>query len=245
MASIPHADPANVALFGRLAADWWDPDGGSRLLHRINPVRLGYLRDAALRHWSLDPRARRPLAGRAALDVGCGAGLVAEPLARMGAATTAIDAAPQSIAVAQAHATAQGLAIDYRVQDVVELADDRPGAFDLVTMFEVIEHVTDVPRFLHAVARLLKPDGLLLFSTPNRTPLSYAVMIVGAEKLAGAIPEGGHDWKRFLTPEELTADLVAAGLRVTDTRGLNWSPGAGFALSADRRINYIGSAVRA
>lgn len=237
-------DVDNVALFGRLAADWWNPDGSSRLLHRINPVRLAYLRDAALRHFALDPRARRPLTGLTALDVGCGAGLATEPIARMGAAVTGLDAAAESIAVAVAHAASQALTIDYRCQDIVALAEERPLAFDLVTMFEVIEHVPDVPRFLHAVARLLRPGGLLIFSTPNRTPLSYAVLIAGAERLVGAIPDGGHDWKRFLTPEELTADLASAGLRVTDTRGLGWNPARGFALGDDRRVNYIGSAIR-
>ena len=136
-------DAANAALFGTLAADWWNPDGSSRLLHRINPVRLAYVRDAAADRFGLDRRARRPLAGRAALDIGCGAGLVAEPLARMGAAVTGIDAAPENIGAAAAHAADQGLTIDYRAGEAADLALERPAAFDLVTILEVVEHVVE------------------------------------------------------------------------------------------------------
>jgi 2-polyprenyl-6-hydroxyphenyl methylase/3-demethylubiquinone-9 3-methyltransferase len=237
------ADPGNVALFGHLAADWWDPDGSSRLLHRINPVRLAYLRDQVTRHASRDARQRHLLSGIRVLDVGCGGGLVAEPLARMGADVTAIDSGEAQIAVAREHAAAQGLAIDYRAIEVTELADASPGCFDLVTCFEVIEHVTDVPAFLAALHRLLKTGGLLLFSTPNRTAASWAVLIAGAERIARLIPRGGHDWNRFLTPGELTAALAAAGFDVRQTDGLSWSPMRGFHISRDLSVNYIGAAV--
>lgn len=242
MASQTH-DADNVALFEGLAASWWDPDGESRLLHRINPVRMAWIRDAAVAHFGLDGSARRVLTGRRAVDVGCGAGLVAEPLARMGADTTGLDAGADTIAAARTHAEAQGLAIAYRTGEVADLAAEQPSAFDLVTCMEVIEHVTDLPAFLAALRALLKPDGLLVFSTPNRTPLSWAVMIGAAEKLLRVIPEGGHDWKQFLTPEETTQKMAEAGLRVKEIRGLSWSPVRGFHLSDDQRVNYIGTAV--
>lgn len=236
-------DADNVALFEGLAASWWDPDGESRLLHRINPVRMGYIRQAAVDRFGLGRGTRRALAGRRAADIGCGAGLVAEPLARMGAETTGLDAGVDTIAAARAHAQVQGLAIDYRSGEAADLAAEQPGSFDLVTCMEVIEHVMDLPAFLSALRALLKPDGVLVFSTPNRTLLSWAVMIGAAEKLLRVIPEGGHDWKQFVTPDELAVKMAAAGLRVEDIQGLSWTPVRGFHLSGDRRVNYIGTAV--
>lgn len=237
-------DLENVALFGTLAADWWDPDGQSKLLHRINPTRLRFIRDAAVAHFGLDPRARRPLSGLRALDIGCGAGLVAEPLARMGAEVQGIDAGADVIAAARAHAAGQGLSIGYQDGDVLAFAQDHAGQFDLVTCLEVVEHVTDVQAFVEAIARLLKPGGLLVFSTPNRTPQSWAVLIAGAEKITRLIPDGGHSWKQFLTPDELTQKLAAAGLRAERLEGLSWGPAKGFHLSPDLSVNYIGTAVK-
>lgn len=237
-------DAREAAHFGALAADWWDPAGSSAMLHRINPVRLRYIRDAAVGRFGAGAGTRRPLAGRTALDVGCGAGLVTEPLARMGAAVTGLDAAPENIAVARAHAAAQGLAIDYRAMPVEALAAT-DKCFDLVTCLEVIEHVADRAGFLRALAALLAPGGVLVFSTPNRTPASWAALIVGAERLTRAIPRGTHDWRQFLTPAELAGDLAAAGLSVTDTTGLTWRPGTGFVLGRDMSVNYIGAAVPA
>jgi len=239
------ADQENVALFGTLASDWWDPEGASKLLHRVNPARLGFIRDAAIDHFGRSPRARRALEGLRALDVGCGGGLVAEPLARMGANVTGIDAGEDVIAAARAHAAGQGLTIDYRAGDVLRLADEMPGGFDLITCLEVLEHVADVPSFVAALRKLLKPGGLLVFSTPNRTAMSWAVLIAGAEQIAKLIPIGGHEWKQFLTPDELTQRLASAGLVAGAIRGLSWSPAKGFIVNDDVRVNYIGTAVPA
>ena len=246
MASTPATsiDPASAALFGREAAAWWDPRGSSKLLHRVNPVRLGYLRAAARTHWGWVTDALRPALGWSALDIGCGGGLLTEPLARLGFAATGLDASPDAIAVARAHAAQAGLAIAYRAGSVEALAAE--GArFDLVTCMEVIEHVADVPAFLRAVAMLLAPGGLLLFSTPNRTALSWGVMIAGAEQIARVIPRGAHDWRQFLKPHELSAALAQAGLRVTDIQGITIGPDLAFRLGTDMSVNYIGSAVQA
>lgn len=233
-------DPREAAHFGAMAADWWDPKGSSAMLHRLNPVRLAYLRAAANAHWGLDAASFTPLAGRSALDVGCGAGLLCEPLARLGARVTGIDAAPENIAVARAHAAQSGLAIDYRSGSVEDLRGER---FDLVTSLEVIEHVSDPAAFVAGLAGALADDGLLILSTPNRTALSRVALISLAEGL-GQIPRGTHDWDRFLTPDELTAIVEQAGLRVTDVRGLSMSPARGFVLSDDLKLNYLMTAVR-
>ncbi len=236
-------DPAEAAFFGKLADDWWNPAGSSAMLHRVNPLRLGYIRDAACRHFSRSTRDRTPLAGLRALDIGCGAGLVTEPLSRMGATVAGIDAAPENIAVARNHATAMQLAVDYRATSVEALAATGVQ-FDLVTCLEVIEHVDDRAAFFAAIAALLAPGGQLVFSTPNRTPLSHATLIVGAEWLLRSIPRGAHDWNNFMTPDELTTALAEAGLAVTDVQGMTWRPGTGFVLGRDMSVNYFGTATR-
>ena len=233
-------DPAEAQHFGALAADWWDPNGSSAMLHRLNPVRLAYVREWIDSHWNSEARALRPLAGKSALDVGCGAGLMCEQLARLGAAVTGVDAAAENIAVAQQHAAGQGLSIDYRCADVAELR----GRFDLVTSMEVIEHVANPAAFLSALAARLAPGGLMVLSTPNRTGLSRFAMITLGEGL-GAIPKGTHDWNKFLTPDELAAFAQSAGLKVVDRRGLSFSPSRGFALSDDMSLNYLMALVRA
>lgn len=234
-------DPREAEHFGRLAADWWNPKGSSAMLHRLNPVRLRYIRDAVDRHFDTDPGSFSPLAGRSALDVGCGAGLLCEPLARLGAQVTGIDAAPENIGAARAHAAASGLVIDY-------VAGEADGAiagrqFDLVTSMEVIEHVTDPAAFIATLAAALAPGGLMILSTPNRTPLSRLAMITVGEG-AGMIPRGTHDHAKFLTPDELTALLADAGFAPFDLRGLSFSPLAGFHLSDDMSLNYLLSAKR-
>ncbi|MET0371525.1 MAG: bifunctional 2-polyprenyl-6-hydroxyphenol methylase/3-demethylubiquinol 3-O-methyltransferase UbiG [Sphingobium sp.] len=228
-------DPREAAHFGAMAADWWDPNGSSAMLHKLNPVRLRYIRAAIDRHWHGDAHAFRPLAGRTVLDVGCGAGLLSEPLARLGGMVTALDAAEENIAVARAHAQGQGLAIDYRATPVETLAAD---GFDLVTSMEVIEHVADPVAFVRALAERLAGDGLLILSTPNRTPLSRLAMITVGESIGG-IPRGTHDWDRFITPDELTGLLDAAGLEVTDSSGIGFSPATGFVLTQNTAINYL------
>ncbi|HWW66100.1 MAG TPA: bifunctional 2-polyprenyl-6-hydroxyphenol methylase/3-demethylubiquinol 3-O-methyltransferase UbiG [Sphingomonadaceae bacterium] len=234
-------DPAEAAHFGALAADWWDPKGRSAMLHRLNPARLGYIRARIDTHWPGDPAAFRPLAGKTALDVGCGAGLLAEPLARLGASVTGLDAAAENIAVARAHAEPQRLAIDYRVGGIERLRDER---FDLVTSMEVIEHVTDPAVFVRGLAAALADGGLLILSTPNRTPFSRLALITIGEG-SGQIPRGTHDWSKFLKPEELTALLEEAGLQVVDRTGLSFSPGRGFAAGGSEALDYLVSAIRA
>ncbi|ESZ86707.1 MAG: 3-demethylubiquinone-9 3-methyltransferase [Blastomonas sp. CACIA14H2] len=233
-------DPKEAAHFGRLAAEWWDPRGESAMLHRLNPVRLTYIRAAIDRHWPEAGAARKPLAGRSAIDVGCGAGLLAEPLARLGARVTGLDAAAENVAAAGAHAQAMGLTIEYRNVDVETLAGD---TFDLVTSMEVIEHVTDPAAFVAALERALAPGGLMLLSTPNRTPISRLMLVEAAERL-GQVPRGTHDWHKFLTPDELTTLLNDAGLTVIDTRGIAWDPLKGLHLSDTLALNYLMTVVR-
>ncbi len=226
--------PEEAAHFGALAADWWDPDGASSMLHKLNPVRLAYVRDMGDQHWQIDECGFRPLDGKSALDVGCGAGLLAEPLARLGAKVTAIDAAPEVIVVAKAHAAGQGLAIDYR-HAAVEALD---GHFDLVTAMEVIEHVAEPQAFLASLAARLAPGGLMILSTPNRTARSRVLMITIAEGI-GQIPKGTHEHERFITPDEMKAMMAVAGLAVIDCEGISFSPTRGLHLSEDLRLNYL------
>lgn len=227
--------PEEAAHFGQLAAEWWDPKGSSAMLHKLNPVRLGFIRAAIDAHWSADSRGVRPLAGKRALDVGCGAGLLCEPLARLGAEVTGIDAAQENVAAAKAHATGSGLAIEYRCGDVATLG---LGQFDLVTSMEVIEHVADKAAFVGALAASLAPGGLMVLSTPNRTPASKLLLVEGAERL-GMIPRGTHHWSDFVTPEELRELLAAAGLTMGEPKGIAWSPLQGLHLASDLALNYI------
>lgn len=226
--------PGEAQHFGKLAADWWNPNGSSAMLHRLNPVRLKYVRDMIDQHWQCDECSRKPLEGRRALDVGCGAGLLAEPLARLGATVTGIDAAPEVISVARDHASAAGLDIDYRVGAVEEVG----GQFDLVTCMEVIEHVADPAAFLKALAARLAPEGLLVMSTPNATGFSKLMMITIGEGV-GHIPKGTHDFDKFITPIRMKSLLMDAGLTCLDVEGIAWSPTRGLHLSDDLRLNYL------
>ena len=228
-----------VEQFGKLAGDWWDPRGASAMLHKLNPVRLAYIRDWIDQHWALDEHSRRPLEGKGALDVGCGAGLLAEPLARLGATVTAIDPAAELIAAARDHAEGQGLAIDYRVAAVETIE----GTFDLITAMEVIEHTADPQQFLDSLAQRLAPDGLLILSTPNATSWSRLITITLAESI-GAIPKGTHDFEKFIAPEQMKQLMANAGLNCLDVEGLAFSPTRGLHLSEDVSLNYLVAATR-
>jgi len=244
MASNPitSIDPNEARHFGELAADWWNPKGSSAMLHKLNPVRLSYIRSAIDAHWAIDRKEMKPLSGKRALDVGCGAGLLCEPLARIGADVTGLDAAPENIEAAKAHAATSGLMIDYRASGIEDIGTG--DTFDLVTSMEVIEHVTDPAPFVHALAGALAPGGLMILSTPNRTQASRLAMITLGEGV-GLIPKGTHDWNKFLTPEELEALLEQAGMAVRDRRGIAFDPRKGMVLSENEAINYILTAVRA
>ena len=231
-------DPREAAHFGRMAAEWWDPAGSSAMLHKLNPPRLRYIRTQIDARWGGDPTSFAPLAGKTALDVGCGAGLLCEPLARLGATVTGIDPAPENVAAA-AHAAQSGLAIGYRAAGI----EDVTGTYDLVTSLEVIEHVVDPAAFVGGLAGALGDDGLLILSTPNRTPLSQLALI-GLAEGSGRIPRGTHDWEKFITPDELRALLEGAGLKVIDVRGLAFSPARGFELSDSTALDYFMTAVR-
>ena len=227
--------PDEAAHFGRLAADWWDPKGSSAMLHRLNPVRLGFIRGAIDVRWGTDSQGVKPLKGKRALDVGCGAGLLCEPLARLGAAVTGVDAASESVTVAQAHAAGSGLAIDYRHGEIGGLG---LSGFDLVTSMEVIEHVADKTAFITALAKALKPDGLMILSTPNRTAQSR-LLLVGAAETVGLVPKGTHHWDDFITPDELRELLADAGLVMGEPQGIAFSTLKGLGLSDNLALNYI------
>jgi 2-polyprenyl-6-hydroxyphenyl methylase / 3-demethylubiquinone-9 3-methyltransferase len=227
--------PREAAHFGAQAQDWWNPRGSSAMLHKLGPARLGYIRCMIDQHFGTDPKSLRPLSGRRALDVGCGAGLVCEPLSRLGAAVTGVEAAEESVSVARDHATAMGLAVRYHLGGV-ETLDERN--FDLITCLEVIEHVNDPAAFLRDVQVRLASGGLLILSTPNRTAASRIALVGLAERL-GLIPAETHDWNRFITPDEMTGLLEDVGLRVLDIQGISFDPRTGFTISQRQDLNYI------
>lgn len=236
-------DAAEVGKFADLAAVWWDPDGDFRPLHRMNPIRLDYLRDHICAQFGRDPDALKPLSGLSILDVGCGGGLLCEPLARMGADVTGIDAAEEGIAAAKAHAAEMGLRIDYRAMTAEALAE-ADKRFDAVVAMEIVEHVSDLDAFARALGALVEPGGLVALSTLNRTPQSYALAIVGAEYILRWLPRGTHDWNRFPTPAELGASLMQGNLHVVDETGFGYNPlGDTWRRSDDLSVNYAVVAV--
>ncbi|HKE48948.1 MAG TPA: bifunctional 2-polyprenyl-6-hydroxyphenol methylase/3-demethylubiquinol 3-O-methyltransferase UbiG [Rhodanobacteraceae bacterium] len=227
----PNVNRTETAKFDRLAARWWDPDGESRPLHDLNPVRLGYVAD------------RTRLAGARALDVGCGGGLLSEALARAGADVVAIDLAPAVLDVARLHLHESGLEVDYRETSIESLAEDMPASFDVVTCMEMLEHVPDPGSVIRAAATLLKPGGMLFLSTLNRTPLAFGAAIVGAEHLLRLLPRGTHHYAQFLKPSEIAAELRGAGLSLDDLSGIAYNPFSRKArLTGSVAVNYLACA---
>ena len=240
----PSVDPAEVERFARLAERWWDRHGAFRALHALNPVRIAYVRDALVRERRAgeaepEPPGLRPLAGLRVLDVGCGGGLMAEPLCRLGAEVIAIDAAEANIRAARLHAEEQGLAIDYRHATAEALAE-AGERFDAVLALEIVEHVADLDAFAAACAALVEPGGTFVVATLNRTLAAYALGIVAAERILGWLPPGTHDWQRFVRPAEMVRLLRRHGLGVADMTGMVYNPLAdGWTTSPNLSVNYI------
>ena len=238
-------DRAEVAKFDAMAAEWWDPRGKFAPLHGMNPCRLDYIAAQIAAEFGRDRRAEAPFQGLSILDIGCGGGLIAEPMTRLGADVTGIDASATTVGVAGAHAAGQGLAIDYRQITAEELA--ATGArFDVVLALEIIEHVADPATFLNTCAMLTKPGGLTILSTLNRTAKSFAAAIVGAEWVLHWLPKGTHDWSKFLAPDRLEAMMTAAALTPVDRKGMVYAPLSGTWSLSDRdlSVNYIATAVK-
>lgn len=237
-------DPAELAKFEAMAAEWWDPAGKFRPLHRMNPVRLDYVVGQLALRFDRDRTGPAPLGGLRLLDIGCGGGLLAEPLARLGAQVVGADAVARNIEVARLHAAQSGLQIDYRATTAEALAE-AGEAFDAVLALEIIEHVADPQSFMDTCAALVRPGGPVIVSTLNRTPQSFAMAIVGAEWVLRWLPRGTHDWRRFITPDELSAMAAGAGLQPVDRRGMVFNPLTGWRLSdRDLACNYIATALR-
>lgn len=231
-------DPAEVARFSKLSQEWWDPKGKMAPLHAINPLRLAYIRDAACRKFDRDPKNLNCLSGLRILDIGCGAGLLCEPLTRLGAEVVGVDPSATNISVAKLHAERSRLTVDYRCTTIEEL--DANERFDIVLAMEVVEHVTDVGAFLDRCAAVLKPSGLMLVSTLNRTWKSFALAIVGAEYVLRWLPRGTHQWDKFVTPDEVTHHLSRNKLGITEQAGVVYNPLADrWSLSSDMDVNYM------
>jgi 2-polyprenyl-6-hydroxyphenyl methylase/3-demethylubiquinone-9 3-methyltransferase len=246
MADSPHTtatttiDPAEIERFSRIAEEWWDPAGKFAPLHQLNPVRIGYIRDRAAAHWRRDALSGTPLAGLDLLDIGCGGGLLCEPMTRLGARVTGIDAAQRNIATAALHAEGQALAIDYRAATAEALTTEGQQ-YDIVLALEIVEHVADVELFLQCCGRLVKPGGLLFLSTLNRTAKAWALAIAGAEYVLRWLPRGTHDWKKFLKPSEVVRGLRGGGVEAQDIVGVVYSPlRRAWSLSkGDLDVNYM------
>jgi 2-polyprenyl-6-hydroxyphenyl methylase / 3-demethylubiquinone-9 3-methyltransferase len=237
-------DQAEVAHFDTMAATWWDPHGKMRALHMINPVRIGYIRDAACRHFERDRKRLDCLTGLRILDIGCGAGLLSEPLARIGATVVGADPSATNIEMARVHARQSDLAVDYRAATAEDLAD-AGERFDIVLAMEVVEHVADVPLFVKRCAEMVKSGGLMIAATINRTVKSYLFIIVGAEYILGLLPRGTHHWEKLVTPDELETAMADNGLEVLDERGVTLDFLSGdLRLSDDTDVNYMVAAAR-
>jgi 2-polyprenyl-6-hydroxyphenyl methylase/3-demethylubiquinone-9 3-methyltransferase len=242
MTTIPNAkslDPAEVEKFSRIAAEWWNPKGKFAVLHVFNPVRLAYIKEQVTARFARDPYLRRPFEGLRFLDIGCGGGLLTEPMARLGAEITGIDPSQKNIATASVHSQEQDLAIDYRAMTAEELAH-QGESFDVILNMEVIEHVADPKGFVGTCARLLKPNGLIFIATLNRTLKSFGLAIVGAEYILGWLPKGTHQWEKFITPQELASWLEGEGLKPLDRTGVTYNPFSGeWRRARDMDVNYM------
>ncbi len=237
-------DPAEVARFSALSSQWWDENGSMRMLHRLNPVRIAYIRDQAAARFGRDPRDLRSLTGLRVLDIGCGGGILSEPLARLGATVVGADPSEENIAVARAHAADAGIAVDYR-RTTAEALADAGERFDLVLAMEVVEHVADRDLFLRRAGAMVRPGGLLIAATINRTWKSFGLAIVAAEYLLGWLPRGTHRWDKFVTPDEIDDALLAAGLRTIGGTGVVYDIATGAWRTADDMdVNYMMTAER-
>ena len=240
-------DPAEVEKFSRIAAQWWDPKGKFAPLHRFNPVRLGFIRDQAARRFDRATDVERPFAGLSLVDIGCGGGLLSEPMARLGFEVTGVDASARNIGTACAHAASSGLEIAYRNVTVEELlAAGGAGGFDVVLNMEVVEHVAEPGRFLRDASRLLRPGGIMVVATLNRTLKALATAKIGAEYVLGWLPRGAHDWRRFLTPDEVRLFLSPEPVAVQGPFGVGYNPLADrWSLGRDASVNYMMTVERA
>jgi len=238
-ASNPSVDPGEIAKFSAMAAEWWDPAGKFAPLHKFNPVRLGFIRDTAAAHFDRDPKSLRPFEGLTLLDIGCGGGLLSEPMARLGFAVTGADASEKNVRTAQTHAEAGGLPVTYRATTAETLAGEGL-LFDVILNMEVVEHVADLPAFLAACATMVKPGGLMFVATLNKTLKSLALAKIGAEYVLGWLPRGTHDWSRFIPPNVLQALLEETRLNILKKQGVAFDPlGWDWKLSSDMDVNYM------
>ena len=231
--------PDEIDRFHKMAEDWWDPKGKFRPLHKFNPVRLAYIREHVLAHFGRDGSQMRPFEGLRLLDIGCGGGLLCEPMARLGATVVGADAGEKNVKIAALHAGQSGLDIDYRATTSEALAE-AGEQFDVVLNMEVVEHVADVPLYLESCCRLVKPGGLMFVATINRTARAYALAIVGAERVLGWLPKGTHQYEKLVTPEEITSITGRNGMRVIDKTGVTFNPLKNqWGRSRDMAVNYM------
>ena len=245
MSAVSSIDPAEVERFSRIAAEWWDPQGKFAPLHKFNPVRLGFIRDQALARFGRDARARKPFEGLTLLDIGCGGGLLSEPMTRLGFQVTGVDASERNIGTASTHAAEHGLSIDYRCSTAEALEADGAGPYDVILNMEVIEHVADPGDYLRTCGRLLAPGGLMIVATLNRTLKALVLAKVGAEYVLRWVPAGTHDWSKFLKPDELRGFLSGEALAVDGPFGVAYDPlGGRWVRSADCDINYMMTVTR-
>ncbi|HEY5337898.1 MAG TPA: bifunctional 2-polyprenyl-6-hydroxyphenol methylase/3-demethylubiquinol 3-O-methyltransferase UbiG [Rhizomicrobium sp.] len=237
--SASSVDPVEVEKFSRMAAEWWDPAGKFAPLHKFNPVRLAFIRETAAAHFARSAKSLRPFEGLKLLDIGCGGGLLCEPMARLGFAVTGVDPSEKNIVTAKAHAAQTGVAVDYRAANAEALAAEGQ-TFDVVLNMEVVEHVADLRAYLEACAGLVAPGGLMIVATLNKTLKALALAKVAAEYILGWLPPGTHDWNKFVEPRHLHAMLEDAGLSVLKTQGVAFDPlGWNWRLSSDTDVNYM------